>query len=59
MPCGMSHNLGPSLTIIMEDGDQYFEKNNFMSNFFHNAMCLDCNRWMTINEFNMTSWVQL
>jgi hypothetical protein len=38
MPCGMCHNLGPSLIIIMEDGDQYFEKNNFMSNFFHNTM---------------------
>jgi hypothetical protein len=31
------HNFGPSLTIIMDDGDQYFEF--FMSNFFHNATC--------------------
>ncbi len=32
MPCGkkiycvMCHNFGPSLTIIMDNGDQYFEK---------------------------------
>ncbi len=25
----MCHNLAPSLTIIMDNGDQYFEKNNF------------------------------
>ncbi len=25
--CVTCHNLGPSLTIIMDDGDQYFEKN--------------------------------
>ncbi len=24
--CAMCHNLDPSLTIIMNDGDQYFEK---------------------------------
>jgi len=26
----MCHNLGPSLTIIMDDGDQYFEKKNYI-----------------------------
>ncbi len=37
MPCGnflfnaMCHNVGPSLTIIMNDGDQYFEKIIIMS----------------------------
>ncbi len=45
MPCGnffycaMCHNLRPSLTIIMNDGDQYFEKKIFMSKFFHSTMC--------------------
>jgi len=39
MPCGkffycaMCHNLRPSLTIIMDDGDQYFEKNLISKNF--------------------------
>jgi len=33
------HSFGPSLTIIMDDGDQYFEKINFMSKFFDNATC--------------------
>ncbi len=33
MPCdnfyhAMCDNLGPSLTIIMDNGDQYFQKNN-------------------------------
>jgi hypothetical protein len=32
------HNLEPSLTIIMNDGNQYFEK-NIMSKNLHNAMC--------------------
>jgi hypothetical protein len=42
MPCGnlfycaTCHNLGPSLTIIMDDGDQYFKK-NIMSKNLHNA----------------------
>jgi hypothetical protein len=36
MPCdifyyAMCHNFGPSLIVIMDDGDQYFEKNNFMA----------------------------
>jgi len=26
--CATCHNLGPSLTIIMDNGDQYFEKKN-------------------------------
>ncbi len=37
MPC---HNFGPSLTIIIDDGDQYFEKKIiFMSKNLHNVMC--------------------
>jgi hypothetical protein len=33
MPCGnfdcaMCHNFGPSLIIIMDDGNQYLEKKN-------------------------------
>jgi hypothetical protein len=35
--CAMCHNFEPSLTIIMDDGDQYFEKN--LSKIFHNATC--------------------
>ncbi len=37
MPCGkknycaMCHNFGPSLIIIMDDGNQYFEKKKIMS----------------------------
>jgi hypothetical protein len=27
------HNFGPSLTIIMDDGDQYFEKKNYVQIF--------------------------
>jgi hypothetical protein len=38
--CTKCHNFEPSLTIIMDDGDQYFEKKIvFMSKFFHNATC--------------------
>jgi hypothetical protein len=36
--CAMCHNLGPSLIIIMDDGDQYFEKNKNVQ-FFYNATC--------------------
>ncbi len=46
MPCGnffyfaMCHNLGPPLKIIMNNGDQYFEKKIiFMSKTCHNTMC--------------------
>ncbi len=36
----MCHDLGPSLTIIMDNGDQYFKKKIiFMSKNLHNAMC--------------------
>jgi hypothetical protein len=28
--CAMCNNLRPSLTIIMNDGDQYFEKTSFL-----------------------------
>ncbi len=43
MPCGkiiycaMFHNFGPSLTIIMDDGDQYFKKKKVQN--VHNATC--------------------
>ncbi len=34
------HNVIPSLTIIMDDGNQYFKKKiNFMSKNLHIAMC--------------------
>ncbi len=34
----MCHNIGPSLIIIMNDGDQYFKnKIIFMSKNLHNA----------------------
>jgi hypothetical protein len=44
MPCGnfiMCHvyNFGPSLTIIMNDKDQYFEKIIFLSKQIHSATC--------------------
>jgi hypothetical protein len=45
MPCGKKnyatcHNFGPSLVIIMDDGDEYFKKKIiFMSRKFHYAMC--------------------
>jgi len=38
--CAMCHNFGPSLTIIMNDGDQYFEKKIiFMSKSLHSVTC--------------------
>jgi hypothetical protein len=47
----MCHNLGPSLTITMEDGDQYFENFNFMSKKFHNAMCyIIIDGWQLMNS---------
>ncbi len=34
------HNFEPSLIIIMDDGDQYFEKKIIvMSKYLHNATC--------------------
>ncbi len=36
MPCGKKnycatcHNFGPSLTIILDDVDQYFQKTNYV-----------------------------
>jgi len=44
MPCAnflyyaMCHNFRPSLTIILDDGDQYIEK-KIMSKNLHNATC--------------------
>jgi hypothetical protein len=38
--CATCHNFGSSLTIIMNDGNQYFEKKIFfMSKNIHSAMC--------------------
>ncbi len=45
MPCdnfyyATCHNVEPSLIIIMDNGDQYFEKKIiFMSKNLHSAMC--------------------
>jgi len=36
--CATCHNLKPSLIIIMNDENQYFEK-KMMSKNLHNAMC--------------------
>jgi hypothetical protein len=37
--CAMCHNFKLLLTIVMDDGDQHFEK-TFMSKILHNATCL-------------------
>ncbi len=37
--CVTCHNLIPSLTMRMDDGDQYFEKIKLCPKTFHNAMC--------------------
>ncbi len=48
MPCGkknycaMCHNFGPSLIIIMDDGNQYFEKKKIMSKNLPSATCHRC-----------------
>jgi hypothetical protein len=45
MPCGnffycaTCHNLRPSLTIIINDGNQYFEKKIKFPKKLHSAMC--------------------
>jgi len=53
--CATCHNLEPSLTIIMDDGNQYVEKINFMPKTFHSATCqILTDGWQLI-----TSWVQL
>ncbi len=56
--CAMCHNFGPSLTIIMSDGHEYFEKKNYVKKIAQCHMS-NFNRWMTINDINMASWVQL
>jgi len=39
----MCHNFEPSLIIIMDDVDQYFEKKiHFMFKNLHNVMCHRC-----------------
>ncbi len=39
--CVTCHNFIPSLTMRMDDGDQYFEKKNKLCpKTFHNARCL-------------------
>jgi hypothetical protein len=42
----------------MDNGDQYREKNIFLCTKFF-IMPVIFNKWMTINNVNMTSWVQL
>ncbi len=38
--CVTCHNLKQTLTIIMNNENQYFKKKiNFMSKFFYNVMC--------------------
>ncbi len=54
--CATCRNFKPSLTIIMDDGNQYFKKT------FHVQKSLLChvsdfNKWMTINDVNMTPWM--
>ncbi len=50
--CVMCHNFRPSSTIIINDGDQYFEK-KIMSKFFHSAMCqIIVNGW----QLMMSTW---
>jgi hypothetical protein len=61
MPCGIfycatCHNLKPSLIMRMDDVDQYFEKEISIQTFSKCHM-LDFNKWMTINDVSMTSWV--
>jgi hypothetical protein len=52
--CAMCHNLKSSLTIIIDDGDQYFKK-KIMSKNLHNATCqILIDGWQL-----MTSWVKL
>ncbi len=46
----------------MDNGNQYLKKKIIlMFKKFHSAMCEDSNfdGWMTINDVNMASWVQL
>ncbi len=65
MPCGnflLCHicKFGPLLTIIINDGDQYFENEiNFMSKKSSLCYVSNFNIWITIIDVNMTSWVQL
>jgi hypothetical protein len=57
------HNLKPSLTIIMDNGDQYFEKKT-MSKNLHNATCkilmggwqLMMLAWHHVCSYNGVAW---
>jgi hypothetical protein len=53
--CATFHNLEPSLTIIMDDVGQYFEKKiNFMSKIFHSAMCkILIDGWQLMTSINI------
>ncbi len=52
----MCHNLGPSLIIIMDNGDQGFKIYIYVHKFSY-CLMLNFNGWMTTNDVNMTSWV--
>jgi hypothetical protein len=57
--CGTCHSFGPSLIVIMDDRDQYFEKKSFLCPKIFILPHVKINRWMTINDFSMASQVQL
>jgi hypothetical protein len=50
--CATCHNIGLSLTIIMDNGDQYFKKKQiFMSKNLHSTTCqllMDGQQLMTL-----------
>jgi hypothetical protein len=53
--CATCHNFEPSLTIIMNNGDQYFEKkrNFYVKNYLHSATCqILIDGWQSI----MSAW---
>jgi hypothetical protein len=58
MPCGIfysatCHSFKPSLTIIMDNGNQYFEE-KIMSKILHNPMCqILINGW----QLMMSIWL--
>ncbi len=54
--CGMCHNLEPSLTIIMDDANQYFKK-TICPKILITCHMSDFIIWTTINDMSMTSWV--
>ncbi len=63
MPCGnffyyaTCHDIEPSLLIIMDNGNQYFEKKKNNVQFFSYCHVSYFNTWMIINDVSMTSWM--